>query len=213
MRKILDFQFKDILFVLLIFLIIAAILFVELSGVNALRYKRILELLPDNKIVTKAAAVASLDKKALLLRNTDEITSNLAYEEFYNILNDMKVGYEDIDVSNDTIPSFSDYEEVIVLLSDVSVLDEAIVTLTEWVKSGGKAFFPLVLEGNTISDSIMQKLGIDDASTDFYTVNSIYVYEDFMIGGGSAYALTSPFECARTVSLAKSAEVFATAET
>ena len=34
-----------------------------------------------------------------------------------------------------------------------------------------------------------------------------------MIGGGSGFDLTDPFECARTVSLAKTAEVFATAET
>ena len=67
MRKILDFQFKDILFVLLIFLIIASILFIELSGVNALRYKRILELLPEDKIVTKAEArrASGLDKASL----------------------------------------------------------------------------------------------------------------------------------------------------
>ena len=208
-----NFRFKNIIFVLFIFLIIAVILFVELSGVNALNFKRQLELLPNKAIVTKATAVSSLKKDTLLLRNSGDIASVLAYEQFYYILDDMKVGYNDVDISTESIPSFSDYDEVIVLLSDIAPLGEKLVALTDWVKGGGNAYFPLTLEGNQFFDAIMQKLGIDDVSPDYYEVKNIYVYDNFMIGGGSAFSVPSPFECARTVSLAKSAEIFATAET
>jgi hypothetical protein len=125
----------------------------------------------------------------------------------------MKVGYHDVDISIEPIPSFGDYEEVIVLLSDLAFLGENLTALVNWVKAGGAAYFPLTLEGSVFADAIFQKLGINDSSPDFYTVEGIYLYEGFMIGGGKTFALTSPFECARTVSLAKSAEVFATAET
>lgn len=212
-HRLQNFRFKDIIFVLVIFFIIATILFVELSGVNALRFQRQLELLPENFIVTKAETVASLDKKTLLIRNSNEVSSVLAYEQFYYILNDMKVGYEDIDLSIEAIPSFEDYEVVVVLIADVTPMGETLITLTDWVKAGGNAYFPLSLEGNPFSDAIMQKLGVNDVAPDYYAVNSIYVYEKFMIGGGSAFALSNPFECARVISLSKSAEVFATAET
>lgn len=213
MQQIRAFKFKGILFILVIFLLISGILFIELSGVNALRYQRQLELLPIDAIVTKAKANESLEKNTLLLRDSGNISSALAYEQFVYILSDMKVGYCDVDISVEPIPSFDDYEEVIVLLSDLAPLGERITDLTNWVKAGGGAFLPLTLEGSVFADTIFQKLGINDASPDYYTVNSIYVYEDFMIGGGGAFALPGPFECARTYSLAKSAEVFATAET
>lgn len=213
MRQIREFKFKGLVFVLGVFLLISVILFIELSGVNALRYQRQLELLPDDAIVTKANATSTLEKDTLLLHDSGNISSRLAYEQFVCILNDMKVGRRDVDVSTDQIPSFSDYTEVIVLLSDLTFLEEKLTALTSWVKDGGAAYFPLTLEGNVFTDAISQKLGINDASPDYHTVSSIYIYKDFMIGGGSAFALTDPFECARTVSLSKTAEIFASAET
>ena len=212
MQQIRAFKFKGVLFILVIFLLISVILLIELSGVNALRYQRRLELLPNDAIVTKAKANEALEKNTLLLRDSGNISSALAYEQFVYILSDMKVGYCDVDISVEPIPSFDDYEEVIVLLSDLAPLGERITDLTNWVEAGGGAFLPLTLEGSVFADTIFQKLGINDASPDYYTVNSIYVYEDFMIGGGKAFALPGPFDCARTYSLAKSAEVFATAE-
>lgn len=213
MRQIREFKFKGLVFVLGVFLLISVILFIELSGVNALRYQRQLELLPDDAIVTKANATSTLEKNTLLLHDSGNISSRLAYEQFVCILNDMKVGRRDVDISTDPIPSFSDYTEVIMLLSDLTLLEEKLTALTSWVKAGGAAYFPLTLDGNVFTDAISQKLGINDASPDYHTVSSIYVYKDFMIGGGSAFALTDPFECARTVSLSKTAEIFASAET
>ena len=213
MRPIREFKFKGIIFILVVFLLISLILFIELSGVNALRYQRQLELLPDDAIVTKAEATSTLEKSTLLLHDSGNVSSSLAYEQFLCILNDMKVGHHDVDISVASIPSFSSYKEVIVLLSDLTFMGEDLTALTDWVRAGGAAYFPLALEGNVFANAISQKLGINDASPDYYVVNSIYVHEDFMIGGGSAFDLTDPFECARTVSLAKTAEVFATAET
>ncbi len=213
MRQIREFKFNGIVFILFVFLLIATILFVELSGVNALLHQRELELLPNDAIVTKTAANATLEKSTLLLRDSGSISSNLAYEQFVCILSDMKVGYHDVDISAEPIPSFGDYKEVIVLLSDLAPLGENLTALANRVKEGGAAYFPLTLEGGVFADAIFQKLGINDASPDFYTVESIYLHEGFMIGGGKAFALTDPFDCAKTLSLAKSAEVFATAET
>ena len=213
MHRIQNFKFKDVVLVLGFFVLIALILFIELSGVNALRHNRQLELLPDHAIVTKADAASTLEKSTLLLHDSGSDASRFAYEQFIHIFNDMKVGHNAVDISVAPIPSFSDYKEVVVLLSDLTFLGKDLTALTSWVKAGGAAYFPLALDGNIFSDTIFQMLGVDDASPDYYTVRSIYLHEDFMIGGGSAFELPDPFECARTVSLSDSAEVFASAET
>lgn len=212
-RRIWNFRYRDLFLVVGLFAMIAAILFVELRGVQAARYQSHLELLPSESIVTRAEAHASLDEKALLLRNGAEESSNLAYEQFTQILGDMKVGYRGVDLSAEAMPSFEGYDEVIVLMADLSPMGESLVTLVEWVQGGGAAYFPLTLDGNIYSDSIWQKLGVKEVSVDYHEVESIYVYDRFMIGGGKAFALDSPFECARTVALTRDVEIFATSGT
>ena len=98
-RRILKFRYRGVLLILLLFTMISVILFVELSGVQTTSVRNHLELLPSESIVTKAEASASLDEKALLLRNGGENASNLAYQQFTYILGDMKVGYRDVDLS------------------------------------------------------------------------------------------------------------------
>lgn len=59
-NSIRKFSFKGILVILLVFSLIAAILFVELSGIQVNRYEKSLALLPQDKIITKEEALASL---------------------------------------------------------------------------------------------------------------------------------------------------------
>ena len=81
-EKIREFNFKGILFVLCVFSLISAVLIVELSGVNALRHKQTPDLRPDDKIVTKEEACASLSKTTLLLRSSYDVVSQDAYNDF-----------------------------------------------------------------------------------------------------------------------------------
>ena len=200
-RKIHNFNFKGILVILLVFVLIAVVLFTELSGVQANRNQKLLELLPDEWIKTKSEVCDGLPVTALLVRDSENRTSNQAYEQFCVILNDMKVGYHAVDLATEIIPRYDDYETVILLLSDLSPMGENIITLCEWVHSGGAVWLPLTLETNVHSSAITQKIGIDSLSQYYYTVESIYLYEGFMIGGGSSYALNDPFESSRTVVL------------
>ena len=206
------FSFKGILVILLVFSLISSILLVELNGIHANRFSRSLELIPQEKIVTKEAAFASLDKKTLLLHNSGEMASYSAFEQFTVILTDMKVGYTAVNLAVESLPSFKEYSEIIVLLADLAPLGQSVAELCDWVHNGGSAWFPLVLETNVYSSAISQAIGIDDLSPSYYVVNSIYPSEDFMIGGGRAFAVTSPFESSRTVVLSDNAQVYASAE-
>ena len=86
------FSFKGILVILLVFTVIAFILFVELSGIRTNRYERGLEMLPRESILTKEEVCATLPERALLLRDSRDESSNSAYAQFGGILEDLKVG-------------------------------------------------------------------------------------------------------------------------
>ena len=206
------FRFKGILVILLVFLLISAILLVELSGIHANRYERSLELMPQDKIVTKEEAAASLEMDTLLLHNSKDQSSLIAYEQFDVILEDMKVGHIALDMAKENLPSFEGFSCVIVLLSDLTPLGQNVADLCDFVYGGGSAWFPLVLESNVYFSAISQMIGIDDISPDYYTVNSIYPHADFMIGGGRAFAVSDPFESSLTVVLSDDAKVYANAE-
>lgn len=211
-KSIRKFRFKGILVILLVFTLISTVLFVELSGVRANRFDRSLELMPQDKIVTKNEALASLDKDTLLLRNSNDASSCIAYEQFAVILTDMKVGHIVVDVAEDELPSFGNFSQIIVLLSDLAPLGQSVADLCDFVYNGGAAWLPIVLETNVYSSAISQMIGIDDISQDYYTVKSIYPREDFMIGGGRAFAVSTPFESSLTVVLSEDARVYANAE-
>ena len=200
-RAIQKFSFKGILVILLVFVLVSAILFVELSGVQTYRYERQIELLPQDKIFVKEEISAALPQEVLLLWDSTDDSSCHAYEQFCVILQDMKVGYTVCDVACENVPPYTSFKAVIVLLADLSPLGNGIIELCDWVYNGAYAWFPLTLETNVYSSAISQMIGIEASAPTYYEVNSIYVSEAFMIGGGRAYTVTDPFESSRAVVL------------
>ena len=57
------------------------------------------------------------------------------------------MGADLVDVNHESIPDdLSDYETVVVLLSDLSPLKENVLKISDWVKEGGSAMFALTLQ-------------------------------------------------------------------
>lgn len=199
-RKLNAFRFKGILAIVLVFVLIAVVLFVELSGVQVQYTQTALGFLPSNKIVTKAQACKSLKKDTLLLHSSENKVSASAYEQFDVILDDMKVGVNEVDLSSAAVPDFDEYSVVIVLFSDLSHLGDKLVDLCEWVFHGGNVLLPLTIDKNAHSSSLENKIGIN-ASYGYSYVDSIYINEGFMLGGGKAFAVPDAYESARTIEL------------
>ena len=184
----------------IVFALIAAILFIELSGVRFRYAQNSLSLLSKEKIVTKAQAVNSLDKDTLLLYSSKDDTSLQAYEQFDVILSDMKVGTTFVDLSVSQTPQLTDFSVVIVLFSDLSPLGNSLVDLCKWVFEGGNVLFPLTIDQNAYSSAIENKIGIEASYGNSY-VGSMYINDDFMVGGGRAFAIPDAYDSARTVQL------------
>ena len=109
-KKIRNFQFKGILMILGCFILIAAVLFAERSGVQYQEKKRQISYIDKDKIITEKEAADSLKKTCLVLRDSSQEESEQAWIEFQRIFMDMRVGTDVIDVQKDTIPDLDAYE-------------------------------------------------------------------------------------------------------
>lgn len=87
------------------------------------RKNRQINYLDKNEVITEKTAVKTLKKTCLVLRNSEDASSNQAWEQFQQIFNDMKIGTDVVDVQTAlSIPDYHNYETVVVLLSDISPL-------------------------------------------------------------------------------------------
>ena len=196
-----SFRFKGTLVIVAVFALIAAILFVELLGVQFHYGQKSLEPLSLERVVTKEASFDSLEKNTLLLYNSADASSRNAYEQFEVILTDMKVGTKVADLAKRSIPYFRDYEIVIVLLGDLSPLGNTLIDLCKWVHDeGGNIYFPLTIEQNAYSYAIENRIGIE-ASYEYTTLEKMYIESGFMLGGGRTYEVSDGYDSARTVQL------------
>ncbi len=199
--KFRNFRFKGTLTIVIVFALIAAILLVELSGVKFNYTQKELSLLPKEKIVTKAEACSMVKQDTLLLYSSSDKASMNAFEQFEVILSDMRWGTKVIDLSKEAAFQISDYSVVVILFSDLSNVGERLIDICNWVRDeGGNVYFPLTIDKNAYSSAIENKIGIE-ASYGYTFVESIYIDENFMMGGGKAYKVADAYESARTVQL------------
>ena len=179
---------RESIIVLVIFLLLAAFLWIQKSGERYTVATSKNTYLKGN-IPTSKTVFESLAKENLVLYDESNDTSRRAKEQFSQILKDMKQGYQLVDISKDSLPSFSNYKKVIVLLSDLETLGEKTQEMVDWVEQGGNILFGVTLVKDDASASIEQKLGVTNSSAENSVVNKMYIDKDFMIGGGKSYPI------------------------
>ena len=103
LEKIRNFQFKGILLILGCFLLIGAVLFAERSGISYQESTRQSSYIEKNQVITEKAAVKELAKTCLVLTDSSQPDSVLAWEQFEQIFMDMKVGTDVVAIEADGI--------------------------------------------------------------------------------------------------------------
>lgn len=209
MKQWKKFRYKGLLAILAVYLFIAVILFAERSGIRYQENAKKEFWMPEELVVTSKEAEKSLKTTCLVLTDSRKEASMQAKKQFQQIFRDMKVGYRIVDVAEEEIPDFEEFETAVVLLSDLSPMEEDVLRLTDWVKEGGDALFALTLEKERYLSLIEQKLGIISSGYENAQVNSIFPSEGFMLGGGMGYEITDPFDSAWSVELGENAVVHA----
>jgi len=190
----LNFRYKGIIGVSVVFFAIAIMLFIERSGISFKYRKVALDLMPQDKIVTKIDAGKNLKKDTLVLFNSENETSMGAYKQYMLVLSDMKIGYDIVDVGKFMPPDFDKYEAVILLFGNLQFIEEDIFELIDWVERGGNVLFACTIERNVYSSPFEQRLAIMESSYYNTLVDGLYVKEGFMIGGGRGFKLDDGFD-------------------
>ena len=206
-KKVLAYSRESII-VAVIFLLLAAVLWIQKSGERYTVSTNNNTYLKGN-VPTSKAVFESLAKENLVLYDENNATSRRAKEQFAQILKDMKQGYQLVNVAKESLPSFSNYKKVIVLLSDLETVGKKIQEMVDWVEQGGNVLFGVTLVKDNTSASIEKKLGVVSSNYENSIVNNIYIDKDFMIGGGKSYPIDGGFESAWTVSLSSDTKVHA----
>ena len=195
------FTYKGVMSVILIFLIIAVILFLERSGINYNTNAHKLNVLSNKDMPTMAEVSKSLSVETLLIWDSNNPNSRMAYNLFDEILNDMKIGCNKVDLAISAIPDLNDYSTLIVALSDLTILGNNVLELCDWTHNGGQVLFAMPLEKTIYTSVIERNLGIIASSYKNTVVDSIYIEEGFMIGGGRSFNILNGFDSAWTVQL------------
>lgn len=99
-----------------IFMLMGVVLFAERSGIHYEGSKSQSAYLSENQIVTEKEAVKELKKTCLVIMDSQQESSQLAWEQFERIFQDMKVGTDVADLKTDTLPNLDSYETVVVLI-------------------------------------------------------------------------------------------------
>ena len=200
---------KGLLGVWAVFLLMAAMLFAERSGIRTRLQRPGRSYLSGETTLTAAQVMEELPVTCLLVCNSEDVASLDAAEQFPQILTDMKVGFAQVDLAQEPLPALEGYRTVVVTLSNLSALGENVLALADWVEQGGRALFASALQKTSGSMLLEQKLGILSSDYGYSQVDNVRLNEDFMIGGGKTYAVTDGFDSAWTVELSERAEVFA----
>lgn len=199
-------RYKSLPVILLAFLLLGLILFVERSGFQSRNSGRG-SLLIQADTVTARQTIDEKSITCLVITDSTKTDSSAALPQVEQIFLDMKVGYQIADIFREKVPPYSQYQTVVVLISDLASLQDEVLELCQWVKNGGRALFPLTIQKSNYSDLIEHKLGILSSEYGWATVDSVHPSPEFMLGGGIDYTIMDPTECAWLVNLDESAIV------
>lgn len=206
------FRWQKLLIIWAVFVAMAAILFAERSGIQYDATKFKINYLPRTEVKPAQIAMFGQPVTCLLLYDSGQEGTDNAKEQFDQILLDMKVSTQAVDVHTTSladIPEFDRYKTVVVLISDLDVLDKRLIDLMNWVQDGGSVLFAMTPQKTTYFDVISPKLGVLSSSWEYKTAESIIPTEEFMLGGGQRYEFSDPFESSLSVSLREEATVYA----
>lgn len=204
--RLAGFEYKGLAAITLVFAVMAVILFLERSGIRYEYNRFSLSFLPTEMTMPKAQALAQADKDCLLLYDGENKESLEALEEFEMILTDMKVGHDTVDLSREDY-DFAGYKTAVLLINDLSWLEGKLLELDAWVYDGGGAMFPMTMSKETYFSVMEAKFGILESSYENTLVDSIYVTENFMIGGGKSFGIIDAWDSALSVRLNHSDKV------
>jgi len=182
MRKKISFSWLFLPLSVLIFL--AFVLFVERSGISYTGSQEppsFLEPLPvlaangseDQSAIVSDCLVLFDSKSSFHKQSLNTITAALS---------SMKVPYSEMSVSQSPPIDFSEYKTVIISFVQLSLLDDQIDKLLNWVEDGGKLLFAIRPDNSETLSKIHAQLGISTLEKGQIEVNGVEFLTELLPG-------------------------------
>ena len=103
-----SFRFKGLTVILGVFLAISVVLWTERSGIQYQAEIKKNAYLDRDTVVTETQAVKNIESSCLVLMDSSQADSVVAWEQFERIFMDMKTGVDLADIRQSEIPSGAD---------------------------------------------------------------------------------------------------------
>lgn len=203
-------RYLTLIRILVAFMAFALILVLQQAGISYNSSKFSDNYLGASEVVNKQTAGTT---KCLLLYDSQDLVSNDAIVQYRMILKDMRVAYDEVDVSKAQLPAFTSYKNVVITFTDINKIGINAINLLDWVEnSGGHLLVWLPMSKSTVFQAMFNKLGIDDMGDTYATISSFKAVDGFMLGSGTTYKIDDAYEVAMTVSLTDDSRVMASTE-
>jgi hypothetical protein len=184
-------SFLWLLVPLVILLALGSTMIYERSGVDyEVRYPP-MEFLPPEHI--KDEILPGIEhSKTLFLYNSNDAFNTDYIDNYIAVLEGMKVSFDVVNIYETDQYDYSDYEIVFVALIDISVAEDRILDLMNWVEKGGRVLFAFRPDPSDTFTGIYRRLGIRSTGEDLQATEGIEFLED-ILPGATQLEITSDF--------------------
>lgn len=129
-------------------------------------------------------------------------------EEMIFVLDDMRVGYDVVDVTKEAIPKLTAYRTIVVTFADLTLIKNDLQSMIEWVKNGGNLMNTHTFQLNSAFKVIESKLGIVEDTRDYASIDGITILNDFMIGGNETFSYDTAMDVSLSVCLDRDSKTY-----
>jgi hypothetical protein len=199
------FRFQEMQLVFLLFVLLAVCVCALQRNVSYQGRKR---LLKPYAAETASSKVMEQPAECLLLWEGDEL-GQLGRKMMEQVLTQMKIPYTSREGKEENVKDLRQYRTVVLSMTNLGRLNEAILELLEWVEEGGRLMvvYPPVLNGTFRLAA--DDLGVQSIGNRMEYVSEVEFEDSFMLTGGlKALKLPAPYESSLQVHLLPECSVY-----
>lgn len=126
----------------------------------------------------------SEEVECLIIADSRDAQSNAMLGQMRIVLYDMRVGFDETDLAVSGFPDLSKYKKIVVTTGNLSVMEDDIITLCDWVKNGGQFMNTGTFQNDVYFQVLGAKAGIlNTGKLQYSMVSGFRILNEFMING------------------------------
>lgn len=202
-------RFSVTIGVILVLIAVSFLLLIDNIGMSYTVSDAQLTDLPQASISEKKR-IAETPKTCLFLYDSTQENNYIYVEHIREVFADMRVGYDEIDVSKQAIPDFAKYRTAMICFQNLDALGNSATTLCNWVENGGRAMLFCTPMGTPVFRYLSSYFGVEEGGVSFSNIVGMDLKNNFMIGSdGFNFHWGDPMATAINVRLNDKATVYA----